>query len=178
MMELNQLTADQIAEFKEAFSLFGNFPSKNLLLSLSQSLLMDIFLLTCFIDKDGNATIATEELGALMRSLGSNPTNAELADLINEVDFDGTGSINFPAFLTMMAKRIKDYDSEEEVLDAFRVFDKDGNGQMLAADLKHLMMSIGERVSDEELDEMIRVANIDDDGRINYQEFVKMMMSK
>ena len=177
MMELNQLTADQIAEFKEAFSSFGNFPSINLL-SLSQSLLMDIFLLTCFIDKDGNATIATEELGTLMRSLGSNPTNAELADLINEVDFDGKGSIDFPAFLTMMAKRIKDYDSEEEVLDAFRVFDKDGNGHMLAADLKHLMISIGERVSDEELDEMIRAANIDDDGRINYQEFVKMMMSK
>ena len=96
-----QLTEEQIAEFKEAFSLF---------------------------DKDGDGTITTKELGTVMRSLGQNPTEAELQDMINEVDADGNGTIDFPEFLTMMARKMKDTDSEEEILEAFKVFDKDGNG--------------------------------------------------
>lgn len=66
------LTEEQIAEFKEAFSLF---------------------------DKDGDGTITSKELGTVMRSLGQNPTEAELQDMINEVDADGNGDIDFPEFL-------------------------------------------------------------------------------
>lgn len=62
-LQADQLTEEQIAEFKEAFSLF---------------------------DKDGDGTITTKELGTVMRSLGQNPTEAELQDMINEVDADGT----------------------------------------------------------------------------------------
>jgi Ca2+-binding EF-hand superfamily protein len=60
-----------------------------------------------------------------MRSLGQNPTEAELQDMINEVDADGNGTIDFPEFLTMMARKMKDTDSEEEILEAFKV-GKDG----------------------------------------------------
>ncbi|KAF3692747.1 Calmodulin [Channa argus] len=95
--DADQLTEEQIAEFKEAFSLF---------------------------DKDGDGTITTKELGTVMRSLGQNPTEAELQDMINEVDADGNGTIDFPEFLTMMARKMKDTDSEEEIREAFRVFDK------------------------------------------------------
>uniref|UniRef100_A0A665TX50 Calmodulin n=1 Tax=Echeneis naucrates TaxID=173247 RepID=A0A665TX50_ECHNA len=87
----------ETSEFKEAFSLF---------------------------DKDGDGTITTKELGTVMRSLGQNPTEAELQDMINEVDADGNGTIDFPEFLTMMARKMKDTDSEEEIREAFRVFDK------------------------------------------------------
>ena len=56
-----------------------------------------------------------------MRSLGQNPTEAELQDMINEVDADGNGTIDFPEFLTLMARKMKDTDSEEEILEAFKV---------------------------------------------------------
>jgi len=84
----DQLTEEQIAEFKEAFSLF---------------------------DKDGDGTITTKELGTVMRSLGQNPTEAELQDMINEVDADGNGTIDFPEFLSLMARKMKDTDTEEEL---------------------------------------------------------------
>jgi len=147
----DSLTEEQIAEFKEAFSLF---------------------------DKDGDGTITTKELGTVMRSLGQNPTEAELQDMINEVDADGNGTIDFPEFLTMMARKMKDTDTEEEIKEAFRVFDKDGNGYISAAELRHVMTNLGEKLTDEETDEMIREADIDGDGQVNYEEFVKMMMSK
>lgn len=58
-----------------------------------------------------------------MRSLGQNPTEAELQDMINEVDVDGNGTIDFPEFLSLMARKMRDTDTEEELIDAFRVFD-------------------------------------------------------
>ena len=72
----------------------------------------------------------------------------------------------------------KDTDSEEEIREAFKVFDKDGNGFISAAELRHVMTNLGEKLTDEEVDEMIREADIDGDGQINYEEFVKMMMAK
>ena len=62
-------------------------------------------------------TITTKELGTVMRSLGQNPTEAELQDMINEVDADGNGTIDFPEFLNLMARKMKDTDSEEELKD-------------------------------------------------------------
>ncbi|KAK3092934.1 hypothetical protein FSP39_009081 [Pinctada imbricata] len=138
---VEQLNEEQIAEFKEAFSLF---------------------------DKDGDGTITTKELGTVMRSLGQNPTEAELQDMINEVDVDGNGTIDFSEFLSMMSRKMKETDTEDELREAFKVFDKDGNGFISAAELRHVMTNLGEKLTDEEVDEMIREADIDGDGQVNY----------
>ena len=61
------------------------------------------------------------------------------------------------------------YTSEEEIREAFRVFDKDGNGFISAAELRHVMTNLGEKLTDEEVDEMIREADIDGDGQVNYE---------
>ncbi|KAG6512462.1 calmodulin-like [Zingiber officinale] len=146
-----QLTEEQIAFFKEAFSLF---------------------------DKDGDGCITTKELGTIMRSLGQNPSEAELRDMISEVDADQNGTIDFLEFLNLMTRKIKDADSEEELMEAFKVFDKDSNGFISAQELRHVMANLGEKLTDEEVDEMIREADIDGDGQVDYQEFVQMMLNK
>lgn len=95
----------------------------------------------------------------------------------------------------MMARKMKDTDSEEEIREAFKVFDRDNNGFISAAELRHVMTSIGEKLTDDEVDEMIREADQDGDGRIDCScpvslpgwalankrtdnEFVQLMMSK
>ena len=98
--------------------------------------------------------------------------------MINEVDADGNGTIDFPEFLSLMARKMKDTDTEEELIEASKVCDRDGNGFISAVELRHVMTNLGEKLTDEEVDEMIREADVDGDGQTNYEEFVKMMMAK
>nr|GMD80252.1 calmodulin-like protein 11 [Ipomoea batatas] len=103
------LNEDQIVEFQEAFNLF---------------------------DKDGDGCITVEELATVIRSLDQNPSEEELQDMINEVDADGNGTIEFTEFLNLMAKKMKETDAEEELKEAFKVFDKDQNGYISASEAR------------------------------------------
>ena len=129
-------------------------------------------------DKDHNGSISHKELGSMMKSLGQNPTDAEMREIIAEVDLDGNGYVDFNEFVIIMQKRSKELDPEEEIISAFRVFDKDGNGTLSTKELRHIMTTIGDKLTDEEVDQMIEEADIDGDGVINYEEFVRMMMAK
>jgi len=141
-------TEEQIAEFKEAFSLF---------------------------DKDGDGTIDNEELGTVLRSLGNQPTDEDVEDMIREADKDGNGTIDFGEFIEMMPTQERDENAEEEMLEAFRVFDTDGNGSITADELRQIFNNLGEKLTDDEISDMIEEADTDGDGEINYQEFVTMM---
>ena len=77
-----------------------------------------------------------------------------------------------------MARKTKGIENENEFLEAFKVFDRDGNGLISAIELRHVITSTGDTLTDEQVDEMIREADIDGDGHINYEEFVLMMMAK
>ena len=85
--------------------------------------------------KDGHDAVTTKELATVMRSLGQNPTEAELQDMISEVDADSNGTIDFPVFLSLMARKIKDTDTEEELVETFKVSDRDGYGFTSAAEV-------------------------------------------
>ena len=103
-----------------------------------------------------------------MRSLGQNPTDAELQDMLSEFDAEGAvRTIDFPEFLDIMTQQMKD--TEEEIREAFRVFDKDGSGFISAAELRHIMTNLGEKLTDEKVDEMIRKADTNGDGQVNYE---------
>lgn len=94
---------------------------------------------------DGDGTITPKDLGTVMRSLGRNPTEAELRDMINDADVDGSGTIDFSEFLTMAVKDIRDPDTEsdEEFIEAFKIFDEDCNGYIGTAELRHVMANFG-----------------------------------
>lgn len=85
------------------------------------------------------------------------------------IDISGNGLMDFSEFLVMMVKKMKDSDPEEDMRAAFQVFDRNGNGFISAAELRHIMTNLGERLTDDQIDEMMRVADIDGDGLINYK---------
>ncbi|MED6118755.1 hypothetical protein PIB30_005592 [Stylosanthes scabra] len=143
------LTEDQIAKFREAFSL---------------------------IDKDLDGFITLEELIAILQQLDGNSTKEEVKEMINEADdIDGNGIINFEEFLNVMGRKIKE-NQTEELKDAFKVFDRDNDGYISATELRHVMMKMGERLTDEEVEEMIREADLDGDGQVSFEEFARTMM--
>ena len=113
-------------------------------------------------DKNNDGTITTKELSTVMRSLGQNPTDAEVQDIINEVDVDGSGSMEFPEFCVMMVKKMSESDTENEVREAYRVFDKEREGFITRAELRMIFAALPERLSAEEIDEMLEAA--DEDG--------------
>ena len=141
------MTPKQLAEFQEAFSLFDT-------------------------DKDG--VISAEELGTVMRALGQNPSEEEVRDSIR--DMCGSESITFPDFLTVMARQMaQPRDTEEEVREAFRIFDQNGDGYISVAELRRVMTTLGEKLTDDEVDEMLNAVDADKDGRISYEEFVSLL---
>lgn len=148
---MDELSETQIEEFKEVFGLF---------------------------DKDGDGTISTKELGTVMRTLGQNPTDAEIEQMIKEVDVDNNGEIDFGEFCGLMVKKMKESEPEEELVEVFKIFDKDGNGRIDMYDLATVFKELGEKVTDEDLREMIDEHDLDGDKSFNFEEFVRMMMAK
>ncbi|KAG4914012.1 hypothetical protein AAZX31_19G229600 [Glycine max] len=131
----------------------------------------------CLFDKDGDGCITIEELSTAIRSLDENPTVEELQIMMNEVDMDGNGTIEFGEFLNLMARKMKETEAEEELKEAFRVFDKDHDGYISPSELRSVMRTIGEKVTDEEVEQMVKEADLDGDGLIDYEEFVRMMLA-
>ncbi len=99
--------------------------------------------------------------------------------MINEIDQDGNGCISFNEFVYLMTKNVhEDGDIEEEIREAFRVFDREGNGFITVPDLFQVLTTLGDKLTEEESEELISEADIDGDGNVNYEEFVTMLLHK
>ena len=146
--------------------------------NLSEETINQFHTIFELFDKDNSGSITTKELGTVMRNLGQNPSEEELKQMIREVDLNGNGTIDFKEFMCLMVKKMKDNDFDEELQEAFKVFDRDQNGYISSHELRHTMTNLGENLTPEEVEEMIKEADIDGDGQVDYQEFVKMMMTK
>ncbi|KAI8620605.1 calmodulin [Chytriomyces sp. MP71] len=145
------LTEEQTLHFREAFALFA---------------------------KDGK-TISAKDLGSVMQAVGQTPAEDLLVSMIKAVDTTGKGSVDINEFLAMMAAHPTGAEAEEELKEAFRVFDQNSTGFITPADFHHVMTNfLHEKVSLEEVEEMVHDCDVDGDGRINYEEFVKMMLPK
>ncbi|XP_028431218.1 calglandulin isoform X1 [Perca flavescens] len=145
----SKLTQEQITEYKGVFEMF---------------------------DEEGNGDVKTQELERLMSLMGINPTKRELSQMAKDVDKDGKGIFNCDSFLGLMAlylERTKNQDAELRA--AFKVFDKEAKGYIDWNTLKYVLMNAGEPLNEIEAEQMMKEADKDGDGTINYEEFVAMM---
>ncbi|XP_030947064.1 probable calcium-binding protein CML18 [Quercus robur] len=142
-----ELDDDQIAELREIFRSF---------------------------DRNNDGSLTQLELGSLLRSLGLKPSPEQLETLIQKTDTNSNGLIEFSEFITLVAPDLlpaKSPYTEDQLRQLFRLFDRDGNGFITAAELAHSMAKLGHALTAEELTGMIKEADLDGDGTINFEEF-------
>ncbi|XP_067385933.1 LOW QUALITY PROTEIN: myosin light polypeptide 6-like [Emydura macquarii macquarii] len=144
---------DQTAEFKEAFQLF---------------------------DRTGDGKILYSQCGDVMRALGQNPTNAEVMKVLGRPQNEEMNmkTLSFEQFLPMMqtVAKNKDQGSFEDYVEGLRVFDKEGNGTVMGAEIRHVLITLGEKMTEEEV-EILVAGHEDSNGCINYEELVRMVLS-
>ncbi|KFK45019.1 hypothetical protein AALP_AA1G334000 [Arabis alpina] len=153
-----KLDEEQIAELREIFRSFDR-------------------------NKDGSLTQL--ELGSLLRALGVKPSPDQFETLIDKSDTKSNGLVEFPEFVALVSPELlstttaktKTPYTEEQLLRLFRIFDTDGNGFITAAELAHSMAKLGHALTVAELTAMIKEADNDGDGRINFEEFAKAINS-
>ena len=148
---IDDLTDEQIIEFREAFEAF---------------------------DKDGNGSITVRELGTVMRSLGQNLSEAEIKEMIDIVDEDKNGTIDFQEFLHLIARKLKLVRKEEQLLDAINILDKDGNGKISKYELRYNLLSSNSDINGEDIEEFIKTIGTDEEGNIDIQNFIEILMSQ
>lgn len=150
-MEIPKITEQQRAEFEVAFKLF---------------------------DRNDEGIITKQTLTDLMKELGQEPTAQEIEDMINEVDADGNGKIELDEFITLMSRNIEKHDTEAEYRELFSIFDQKSQNKIGRDDLKKVLLTIGEDVTDQDIDEIMQEADLDGSHFITYEEFVRMMSGK
>ena len=127
-------------------------------------------------NKDGN--VNSDELANILKAININVSDEEIKEIIEEIELEGNNEINFENFVSIVNRREKDVDTEEEVLNALKFFDKEGNGLININDLKHIMINVSKNLSEAEIDDMLKEADLDMDGFINYEEFIRSLLTK
>ncbi|XP_037051431.1 caltractin-like isoform X2 [Bradysia coprophila] len=143
-----ELSDEQKSDIKEAFDMF---------------------------DTEGTGVIDIKELKVAIRALGFEPKKEDIKKMVADVDKEGTGKISYADFLQLMTMKMTEKDSNEEILKAFRLFDDDDTGTISFKNLKRVAKELGENLTDEELKEMIEEADMDGDGEVNQDEFLRIM---
>ncbi|RWS26082.1 hypothetical protein B4U80_08294 [Leptotrombidium deliense] len=150
-------------------------PVNNVTAMNSQQLKMAFSML----DANNDGKINTDELKTMLRELGI-PANDEIVNqMMNDATKNGDGLIDEQQFLCWMSKVVsnqKEDDVEGDLRAAFSVFDKDGNGYITRDELRAALKMMGETLSESDIDFLLKETDSDKDGRINYQEFIRVLL--
>jgi len=126
-------------------------------------------------DTRNSGFIPRKSLGVILKSLGAKPTPSDddLKEMLQEIRSDSTERITLDEFLNVMAKKIYD-DTLDDFRAAFKMFDKTGDGQISPHEFKYVIQHLGANITDEEVEDMIKIADADGNGEIDFDEFVMM----
>jgi len=128
-------------------------------------------------DKDGRIT--SSELLSAFKLWGKDVTVDEVQSIIRQVDTDKNGTVEFEEFVKLMEDYEEHYlrhtDEDVQLFEAFKMFDHNGDNVIDAQEIKLTMQFLGEDISDRDVAAMIKEADMDNDGMINFEEFKRMM---
>ena len=132
------------------------------------------------VDKDKGGSISRDELGELMDTLGIRASKEEIDLMINEIDEDNNGEIDFEEFVAVMSRKVNANYTSAEVKSAFKAFEMDGSSGYVTIDsLRKALMSYGtEKLSLQQANDLLSQLEQDSKGRVNYIDYVNMMMGK
>ncbi|CAF0752818.1 unnamed protein product [Brachionus calyciflorus] len=126
-----------------------------------------------FFDSDRDGYINTQEVGKVMRSVGLYPSEEEISQIMKSTS---RTKVDFNEFLNLASKNIIDNKiNETQMREAFKMFDNFGNGLVNLQQMRNALQNLGEKLRDEEIDEMIRESDIDAEGNVNYEDLVKIL---
>jgi len=126
-------------------------------------------------DKDGY--IGAEEIGTVVRALGKCPYQSEVTAIIEEAGGEGK-KVDLRGLTVFYKRKMKKpMDLERDMRNAFSALDKDGTGAILEAELRQILGTLGESLSSEEVDLLMKDCEVDEEGQIRYDKFVDMLVS-
>uniref|UniRef100_A0A3B4UME6 Myosin, light chain 1, alkali; skeletal, fast n=1 Tax=Seriola dumerili TaxID=41447 RepID=A0A3B4UME6_SERDU len=131
-------------------------------------------------DRVGDNKVAYNQIADIMRALGQNPTNKEVTKLLGNPSADDMAHkrVEFEGFLPMLQTIINSPNKAgyEDYVEGLRVFDKEGNGTVMGAELRIVLSTLGEKMTEAEIDALM-AGQEDESGGVNYEAFVKHIMS-
>lgn len=140
-------------------------------------LIQDIEISEAFdlIDENRSAVISTRDCKLAMKALGLELPRGQYIQLMSRIEKDQKGLIEKGTFMKEMRKLLSKRNFKNDMVKAFRLIDEDDTGKIDFDNLKNVAMLLGERVSDQEIINMLAAADDDGDGQVNLTEFIKLM---